>query len=171
MAELPRYQRAGNMPADIPQLSFANVKEAARLSSNMGAALDKVSAFALGAVKERIDEENKIVGIQMRGELELLANEKMAEFKQKLQTGGYQSHEDMRQDVLSLQGLWKGLANSSVRCRAVLHRRSYSSVPFSGQSQARLPQACTSRTVRRGGGGGGEEQRGNRARNSRKPEY
>lgn len=110
MAELPRYQRAGNMPADIPQLSFANVKEAARLSSNIGGALDKVSAFALGAVKERIDEENKIVGIQMRGELELLANEKMAEFKQKLQTGGYQSHEDMRQDVLSLQGLWKGLA-------------------------------------------------------------
>ena len=110
MAELPRYQRAGNRPEDIPQLSLSNVKEAARLTSGMSSALDKVSAFAFGAVKERIDEENKIVGIQMRGELELLANEKMAEFKQKLQTGGYQSHEDMRQDVLSLQGLWKGLA-------------------------------------------------------------
>lgn len=110
MADLPRLQRTGLMPADVPQLSLSNVKESAKLAGTISSALDKVSAFAFGAAKERIDEENKIVGIQMRGELELLANEKMAEFKQKLQTGGYQSHEQVRQDILSLNGLWRNLS-------------------------------------------------------------
>ena len=46
MADLPRYQSSGLMPADIQRLDLANVKEGLNLTKTITSSLDRMSDFA-----------------------------------------------------------------------------------------------------------------------------
>tara|TARA_R110000787_G_scaffold284738_1_gene398808 strand:+ start:8527 stop:10191 length:1665 start_codon:yes stop_codon:yes gene_type:complete len=57
MAELPKYQQTGRVTPDMPQLDFANVKEAFRASQSMTQGLDKIASFAFGKMGEQAEQD------------------------------------------------------------------------------------------------------------------
>lgn len=57
MAELPKYQQTGRVSPDMPQLDFANIKEAFRASQSMTQGLDKISTFAFGKMGEQAQQD------------------------------------------------------------------------------------------------------------------
>ena len=57
MADGIKYQPTGRVFADIPSLSFANVRESFKRSESMSQSLDKLSQFAGRFAAERIEEE------------------------------------------------------------------------------------------------------------------
>jgi hypothetical protein len=57
MADGIKYQPTGRVFADIPSLSFANVRESFKRSESMSQSLDKLSQFAGKFAAERIEEE------------------------------------------------------------------------------------------------------------------
>jgi len=57
MAELPRYQPTGYLPADVPRLDFANLKESVAMTQGINAALDRLSGFAFKEAEEQARRE------------------------------------------------------------------------------------------------------------------
>ena len=57
MADLPKYQQTGRVMPDMPQLDFANVREAFRASQSMTQGLDKISSFAFGKMGEQAEKD------------------------------------------------------------------------------------------------------------------
>ena len=57
MAELPRYQPTGYLPADVPRLDFANIKESVAMTQGISAALDRLSNFAFKEAEEQARRE------------------------------------------------------------------------------------------------------------------
>ena len=57
MAELPRYQPTGYLPADVPRLDFANIKESIAMTQGISAALDRLSNFAFKEAEEQARRE------------------------------------------------------------------------------------------------------------------
>lgn len=56
MAGLPKYQQTGRVTPDMPQLDFANVKEAFRASQTMTKGLDKLANFAFGEMGKQAEQ-------------------------------------------------------------------------------------------------------------------
>jgi len=66
MAELPRYQPTGYLPADVPRLDFANLKESVAMTQGISAALDRLSSFAFKEADERAEREGLKFGVENR---------------------------------------------------------------------------------------------------------
>ena len=66
MAELPRYQPTGYLPADVPRLDFANLKESVAMTQGISAALDRLSNFAFKEADERAEREGLKFGVENR---------------------------------------------------------------------------------------------------------
>ena len=66
MAELPRYQPTGYLPADVPRLDFANIKESIAMTQGISAALDRLSNFAFKEAEERAEREGLKFGVENR---------------------------------------------------------------------------------------------------------
>lgn len=64
MAELPRYQPTGYLPADVPRLDFANIKESVAMTQGISAALDRLSNFAFKEAEERARREGMQYGAE-----------------------------------------------------------------------------------------------------------
>jgi hypothetical protein len=57
MADLPRYQTTGRVYSDLPQLDFANVREAFKQSQTMSSQLDRLSSFAFAEMGKTTEKE------------------------------------------------------------------------------------------------------------------
>jgi hypothetical protein len=66
MAELPRYQPTGYLPADVPRLDFANLKESVAMTQGINASLDRLSSFAFKEAEERAEREGLKFGVENR---------------------------------------------------------------------------------------------------------
>jgi hypothetical protein len=64
MAELPRYQPTGYLPADVPRLDFANLKESVAMTQGINSALDRLSGFAFKEAAERAQREGAQYGVE-----------------------------------------------------------------------------------------------------------
>ena len=64
MAELPRYQPTGYLPADVPRLDFANLKEQIAMTQGINSALDRLSGFAFKEAAERAQREGAQYGVE-----------------------------------------------------------------------------------------------------------
>lgn len=64
MAELPRYQPTGYLPADVPRLDFANIKESVAMTQGISAALDRLSSFAFKEATEKAQREGMQYGAE-----------------------------------------------------------------------------------------------------------
>lgn len=64
MAELPRYQPTGYLPADVPRLDFANIKESVAMTQGISAALDRLSNFAFKEAAEKAQREGMQYGAE-----------------------------------------------------------------------------------------------------------
>lgn len=64
MAELPRYQPTGYLPADVPRLDFANIKESVAMTQGISAALDRLSNFAFKEAFEKAQREGAQYGVE-----------------------------------------------------------------------------------------------------------
>jgi hypothetical protein len=64
MAELPRYQSTGYLPADIPRLDFANIKEQISMTQGINSALDRLSNFAFKEAEEKARREGMQYGAE-----------------------------------------------------------------------------------------------------------
>jgi hypothetical protein len=74
MATLPLYQPTGFLPADIPRLDRADVKESAAQLTTITSALDRVSQFAFKQAEEQAERE----GLQYGAENQPSADQVMA---------------------------------------------------------------------------------------------
>jgi len=66
MAELPRYQPTGYLPADVPRLDFANLKESVAMTQGINASLDRLANFAFKEAEERAEQEGLKFGVENR---------------------------------------------------------------------------------------------------------
>ncbi len=57
MADLPRYQQTGRTFSDLPEFSFANVKESFRRSQSMINSLDRISQFAAKFAETQVEQQ------------------------------------------------------------------------------------------------------------------
>ena len=64
MAELPRYQQTGLMPADTTRLDFADIKETIGLSKGIQSSLDRMSSFAFKEAAEKAQREGAQYGAE-----------------------------------------------------------------------------------------------------------
>ena len=64
MAELPRYQPTGYLPADVPRLDFANLKESVAMTQGINAALDRLAGFAFKEAAEKAQREGAQYGVE-----------------------------------------------------------------------------------------------------------
>ena len=64
MAELPRYQPTGYLPADVPRLDFANLKESVAMTQGISSALDRLSSFAFKEAAEKAQREGAQYGAE-----------------------------------------------------------------------------------------------------------
>ena len=64
MATLPLYQPTGYLPADLPRLDYANVKEQANQLQTITSALDRVSNFAFKRAIEQAEREGMQYGAE-----------------------------------------------------------------------------------------------------------
>ena len=64
MAELPRYQPTGYLPADVPRLDFANIKEQISMTQGINSALDRLSNFAFKEAEEKAKREGAQYGVE-----------------------------------------------------------------------------------------------------------
>jgi hypothetical protein len=70
MATLPLYQPTGYLPADVPRLDYANVKEQANQLQSITASLDRVSNFAFKKAMEQAEREGLQYGAENQPSLE-----------------------------------------------------------------------------------------------------
>ena len=64
MAELPRYQPTGYLPADVPRLDFANLKESVAMTQGINSALDRLAGFAFKEAEEKARREGLQYGAE-----------------------------------------------------------------------------------------------------------
>lgn len=64
MAELPRYQQTGLLPADTTRLDFADVKESISMSKGIQSSLDRMSSFAFKEAAEKAQREGAQYGAE-----------------------------------------------------------------------------------------------------------
>jgi len=64
MAELPRYQSTGYLPADVPRLDFANLKESVAMTQGINASLDRLAGFAFKEAAEKAQREGLQYGAE-----------------------------------------------------------------------------------------------------------
>jgi hypothetical protein len=64
MAELPRYQPTGYLPADVPRLEFANIKESVAMTQGINSALDRLAGFAFKEAEEKARREGLQYGAE-----------------------------------------------------------------------------------------------------------
>jgi hypothetical protein len=64
MAELPRYQPTGYLPADVPRLDFANLKESVAMTQGINSALDRLAGFAFKEAAEKAQREGLQYGAE-----------------------------------------------------------------------------------------------------------
>jgi hypothetical protein len=64
MAELPRYQPTGYLPADVPRLDFANIKESVAMTQGINASLDRLANFAFKEAEEKARREGLQYGAE-----------------------------------------------------------------------------------------------------------
>jgi len=64
MAELPRYQTTGYLPADVPRLDFANLKESVAMTQGINSALDRLAGFAFKEAAEKAQREGMQYGAE-----------------------------------------------------------------------------------------------------------
>jgi len=64
MAELPRYQPTGYLPADVPRLDFANLKESVAMTQGINSALDRLAGFAFKEAAEKAQREGAQYGVE-----------------------------------------------------------------------------------------------------------
>lgn len=64
MAELPRYQPTGYLPADVPRLDFANLKESVAMTQGINASLDRLAGFAFKEAAEKAQREGLQYGAE-----------------------------------------------------------------------------------------------------------
>lgn len=57
MADLPRYQQTGRTFSDLPEFSFANVRESFKRSQSMINSLDRISQFAAKFAEKQVEEQ------------------------------------------------------------------------------------------------------------------
>lgn len=110
MARLPTFQEAGIISADVPRLDFANIKEQTRASQSISENLERISQFAFGEVEKRRKEENRILGIQLRADLESEVQKELNKLDIQVETGQLSNFDDIQNRVKSLQGMARGLA-------------------------------------------------------------
>lgn len=70
MAELPRYQQTGLLPADTTRLDFANIKESIGMSKGIQSSLDRISNFAFKEAGEKAQREGMQYGAENRPSVE-----------------------------------------------------------------------------------------------------
>lgn len=114
MAKLPRFQESGLISADVPRLDFANVKESGRFSQSIAENLDRISNFAFGEAQKQQKEQNRILGIQLRADLESEVQKELTNLDVMVETGQLSNFEDIQNRVKSLQGMARGLAEVDV---------------------------------------------------------
>jgi hypothetical protein len=86
MARLPRYQESGLISADIPRMDFANLREESRQAETIGNALTRISEFAFGQAQKQKEQENKLIGIQLRTDFEMQAQVELANITAQVET-------------------------------------------------------------------------------------
>lgn len=86
MARLPRYQESGLISADIPRMDFANLREQSRQAETIGNALTRISEFAFGQAQKQKEQENKLIGIQLRTDFEMQAQVELANITAQVET-------------------------------------------------------------------------------------
>jgi Zn/Cd-binding protein ZinT len=101
---LPRYQQTGLLIGDTPRLDFANLQEAARGAQTVSASLDRISQFAFGQAQKQQREENQILGIQMRAELESEVQKQISELDVQVSTGQLSNFDEIQERVQAMKG-------------------------------------------------------------------
>lgn len=101
---LPRYQQSGLLIGDTPRLDFANLQETARGAQTMASSLDRISQFAFGEAQKQQREENQILGIQMRAELEAEVQKQVSELDVLVSTGQLSNFDEIQERVQAMKG-------------------------------------------------------------------
>lgn len=114
MAKLPQYQESRLISADVPRLDFANVRESAKGYGAISEGLDKISQFAFGKVKEQQKEEQRILGIQLRADLESEVQKEISKLDVQVDAGQLSNFDDIQNRVKSLQGMARSLADVDI---------------------------------------------------------
>ena len=70
MATLPLYQQTGYLPADVPRLDLANLKEQANQLNTITSSLDRLSNFAFKKAAEQAEREGLQYGAENQPSLE-----------------------------------------------------------------------------------------------------
>ncbi len=104
MARVPRYQESGVVSADVPTISTANLAAQVSIQQGIGSSLDKLAQFAFGEAKERADQQNKILGIQMRADLEAAVAKELELIDRDVTIGKLADFGEIQSRVKSLQG-------------------------------------------------------------------
>jgi len=110
MARLPRFQESGLISADVPRLDFANIRESGRFSQSISENLDRISQFAFGQAEKQQKEEQRILGIQLRADLESEVQKELNNLDILVETGQISNFDDIQNRVKSMQGMARGLA-------------------------------------------------------------
>ena len=104
MARVPRYQESGVVSGDVPAISTANLAAQVSIQQGIGASLDRLSQFAFGEAKERADQQNRILGIQMRADLEAEVAKELELIDRDVTIGKLADFGEIQSRVKSLQG-------------------------------------------------------------------
>jgi hypothetical protein len=67
-------------------MDFANIRETSRQQQTIGEALSRISEFAFGAAQKQREQENKLIGIQLRTDLEMQAQVELANLTAQIET-------------------------------------------------------------------------------------
>lgn len=108
--QLPRFQESGLISADVPRMDFANIRESGRFSQSIAENLDRISNFAFGQAEKQQKEEQRILGIQLRADLESEVQKELTNLDVMVETGQLSNFDDIQNRVKSLQGMARGLA-------------------------------------------------------------
>jgi hypothetical protein len=102
MARLPRYQESGLISADIPRMDFANLREASAQQQSIGEALTRISEFAFGRVQKEREQQNKLIGIQLRTDFEMESARELATLKAQVETGSIKDLTALQESITAL---------------------------------------------------------------------
>jgi hypothetical protein len=70
MAQLPRFQSTGLLPADIQRLDFANIKESVKLTQTINQSVDRLADFAFRESFEQAKREGALFGAENQPSVE-----------------------------------------------------------------------------------------------------
>ena len=109
MARIPRFQESGLISADVPRLDFANLREEASGYSTMSDSLDKLASAALGKVEKERKEANKLLGIQLRADMELEVQKQIDNLSGAIDRNEL-TYEQAQNEIKAMQGFARGVA-------------------------------------------------------------